>query len=79
MGLDAMIFIFWMLSFKPTFSLSSFTFIKRLLWIENSLIKAKQIWFTIYLGKTKVWFKAMELPLFVIKHAFVKSVYFDNK
>ena len=29
-GPDAMIFIFWMLSFKPTFSLSSFTFIKRL-------------------------------------------------
>ena len=25
MGLDAMIFIFWMLSFKPAFSLSSFT------------------------------------------------------
>ena len=31
MGPDAMIFIFWMLSFKPTFSLSTFTFIKRLL------------------------------------------------
>ena len=30
MGPDAMIFIFWMLSFKPTLSLSSFTFIKRL-------------------------------------------------
>ena len=30
MGLDAMIFVFWMLSFKPAFSLSSFTFIKRL-------------------------------------------------
>ena len=30
MGQDAMIFIFWMLSFKPTSSLSSFTFIKRL-------------------------------------------------
>jgi len=29
MGLDAMIFFFWMLSFKPTFSLSSFTFIKK--------------------------------------------------
>ena len=28
---DAMIFVFWMLSFKPTFSLSSFTFIKGLL------------------------------------------------
>ena len=30
MGLDAMILVFWMLSFKPTFSLSSCTFIKRL-------------------------------------------------
>ena len=27
---DAMIFIFWILSFKPTFSLSTFNFIKRL-------------------------------------------------
>ena len=30
MGLDAMIIVFWMFSFKPTFSLSSFTFMKRL-------------------------------------------------
>ena len=30
MGLDAMIFVFGMLSFKLTFSLSSFTFFKRL-------------------------------------------------
>ena len=30
MGLDAMILVFWMLSFKPSFSLSSFTFMKRL-------------------------------------------------
>ena len=29
-GPDAMILVFWMLSFMPTFSLSSFTFIKRL-------------------------------------------------
>ena len=29
-GLDAMILVFWMLSFKPNFPLSSFTFIKRL-------------------------------------------------
>ena len=29
-GPDAMIFVIWMLSFKPTSSLSSFTFIKRL-------------------------------------------------
>ena len=31
MGPDAMIFVFSMLSFKPTLSLSTFTFIKRLL------------------------------------------------
>ena len=29
-GLDAMMLVFWTLSFKPTFLLSSFTFIKRL-------------------------------------------------
>ena len=31
MGSHAMVFIFWMLCFKPAFSLYSFTFIKRLL------------------------------------------------
>ena len=31
MGPDAMFLVFWMLNFKPTVSLSSFTFIKRLL------------------------------------------------
>ena len=30
MGLDAIIFVFWMLRFKPAFALSSFTLIKRL-------------------------------------------------
>ena len=30
MGPDTMILVFWMLSFKPTFPLSTFTFIKRL-------------------------------------------------
>ena len=30
MGPDAMFLVFWMLSFKPIFSLSSFSFIKRL-------------------------------------------------
>ena len=34
MGLDAMILVFWMLSFKPIFSLSSFTFMqsKYIMW-----------------------------------------------
>ena len=38
MGPDVMIFIFWMLSFKPTFSLSYFSFIKRFL--ISSLLSA---------------------------------------
>ena len=41
MGLDAMILVFWMLSFKPTFSLSSFTFIKRLFSSLLSAIRVK--------------------------------------
>ena len=35
MGPDAMILVFWMLSFKTTFSLPSFTFLKRL-WVVAS-------------------------------------------
>ena len=47
MGLDAMIFIFWMLSFKPTFSLSSFTFIKRP--FSSSLLSAIRVVSSAYL------------------------------
>ena len=39
MGQDAMIFVFWMLNFRPTFSLSSFTFIKRLFSSSLSAIR----------------------------------------
>ena len=39
MGLEVMILVFWMLSFKPTFSLSSFTFIKRLFSSSLSAIR----------------------------------------
>ena len=46
-GTDAMIFIFWMLSFKPTFSLSSFTFIKRL--FSSSLLSAIRVVSSAYL------------------------------
>ena len=41
MGLDAMNLVFWMLSFKPTFPLSSFTFIKRL--FSSSSLSAKRV------------------------------------
>ena len=37
-GLNAMILVFWMLSLKPAFSLSCFTFIKRIL--SSSLLSA---------------------------------------
>ena len=39
MGQDAMFLVFWMLSFKSTFSLSSFTFIKRLFSSSFSAIR----------------------------------------
>ena len=42
MGRDAMILVFWMLSFKPTFSLSYFTFIKSL-FSSSSLSAISQV------------------------------------
>ena len=41
MGLDAVILVFWMLSFKPAFSLSSFTFITRLFSSSSLLLKGR--------------------------------------
>ena len=48
MGPDAMILVFWMLSYKPTFSLSSFTFIKRLFSSSLSAVRGcrLRIWET---------------------------------
>ena len=46
-GPDATILIFWMLSFKPAFSLSSFTFFKRLL--SFSLLTAVRVLSSAYL------------------------------
>ena len=46
-GLDAMVFFFSTLSFKPTFSLSSFTFIKRL--FSSSLLSAIRVVSSAYL------------------------------
>ena len=47
MRLDAMILVFWMLSFMPTFSLSSFTFIKRL--FSSSLFSAIRVVSSVHL------------------------------
>ena len=55
MGPDAMILVFWMLSFKPTFSLSSFTFIKRL-FSSSSLSAIRVVSSALYLSqKDKTW------------------------
>ena len=43
---DAMILVFWMLIFKATFSLSSFTFIK---WLFSSLLSAIRVVSSAYL------------------------------
>ena len=48
MGPDVMVFVFWMLSFKPSFSLSSFTFIKRL--FSSSLFSAIRVVSSVYLS-----------------------------
>ena len=48
MGPDAMIFIFRILSFKPTFSLSTYTFIKRLL--SSSSLSAIRVVSSAYLS-----------------------------
>ena len=47
MGPDAMIFVFWMLSFKLAFSLSSFTYIKSL--FSSSLLSAIRVMSSAYL------------------------------
>ena len=64
MGLDVMILVFWMLSFKPTFSLSSFTFIKRL--FSSSLLCAIRMVSSAYLKLLIIlwqsWFQLMLHP-----------------
>ena len=65
MGPDAMILVFWILSFKPTFSLSSFTFIKRLLSsLSLSAIRVchLHIWGYSYFSRQS-WFQLVLLPV----------------
>ena len=64
MGPDAMIFVFWMLSFKPSFSLSSLTFIKKLLVPLHFLPEPwchLHIWGDWYFSR-KSWFQLVLLP-----------------
>ena len=65
MAPDAMIFVFWMLSFKPTFSLCWFTFIKRL--FSSSSLSAIRVVSSAYLRllyfSQQSWFQLVVLPV----------------
>ena len=62
MGPDVMIFIFWMLSFKPTFLLSSFTFIERL--FSSSSLSAIRVVSSAYL-RLLIFLPAILIPAYV--------------
>ena len=59
MGLDATIFIFWMLSFKPTFSLSALTLLKRL--FSSSSLSAVRVVSSAYL-RLLIFLPAILIP-----------------
>ena len=76
MGPDAMIFVFWMLSFKPTFSLSSFTFIKRL-FSSSSLsatrvVSSSQIRLLILLPVILILACALSSPAYLVMYSAYK-------
>ena len=61
MGLDAMILVFRMLNFKPTFSLSSFSFIKRL--FSSSSLSAIRVVSSAYL-RLLIFLPAILIPAY---------------
>ena len=60
MGPDAMILVFWMLSFKPAFSLASFTFIKRL--FSSSSLSTIRVMSSVYL-RSLIFLLAILIPV----------------
>ena len=79
MGPDAMILVFWMLSFKPAFSLSSFIFIKRL--FSSSSLSAIRVVSSAYL-RLLIFLPAILIPAYASSSpAFLMmySVYKLNK
>ena len=78
MGPDAMIFVFWILSFKPAFSLSSFTFIKRLF---SSLLSAIRVVSSAYL-RLLIFLPAILIPAYAsssLAFLMIYSAYELNK
>ena len=59
MGLDSVVLVFWLLSFKPTFSLSAFSLIKRL--FSSSSLSATRMVSSAYL-KLLIFLPAILIP-----------------
>ena len=76
MRLDAMIFVFWMLSFKPDFSLSSFTFIKRLFSSSSvsaiNVVSSAYLRLLIFLPKILILACASSSPAFLMMYSACK-------
>ena len=75
MGLDTMILVFWMLSFKPTFTLSSFTLIKRLF---SSSLSAIRLISSAYL-RLLIFLPAILIPACASLSLAFHMMYFTNK
>ena len=76
MGPDAMIFVFWMLSFKPTFSLTTFIFIKRL--FSSSSLSAIRVVSSAYL-RLLIFLPAILIPACASSSPAFLMMYSANK
>ena len=72
MGSDAMILVFWMLSFKPAFSLSSFAFIERL--FSSSSFSAMRMESSAYL-RLLLFFPAILIPAYASFNLALHMIY----
>ena len=71
MGLDAMILVLWIFSFKPTFSLSSFTLIKRLfssLCFLHKVVSSAYLRLLIFLPEILIPAYASSIPAFCMMY-----------
>ena len=76
MGTDAIILVFWMLSFKPAFPLSSLTFIKRL--FSSSSLSAIRKVLSAYL-KLLIFLPEMLIPAYESFRPAFSMMYFSYK
>ena len=76
MELDATIFVFWMLSFKSTFSLSSLTFIK--MFFSSSSLSAKTVVSTAYL-RLLIFLPAILIPACALSSLAFCMMYYAYK